>query len=165
MWTVLVDAAILIKYAYSFKWRIFTHVFLMVLVLVGTVVLISLIIADKQPNIGLLPKSYGAHYIIGLIILGVVILQCLAGAIQRIALRYPKFNPSVITIFRKIHLYSGYGLIIAGKVNVIIGWAMKGKFVGLAICSIFTMVSLGVLILYIYSSSETINQAVLVPRT
>jgi len=165
LWTIVVDAGIILKYVYSFKWRIFAHVFLMVLALVGTIVLVSLIIADKQPHIDRLSKPYGAHYVLGVIILAWVILQCLVGMIQRILLRYPKVNPYAIMLFRKIHLYSGYVLILLGKANVIIGWAMKGNFAGLAVCCTATLLSLGAVLMYIYWTSGSISQAALNPRS
>ena len=121
-------------------------------------VLVALIIKEKQPNIELLSKPYGAHYVIGVMVLAWVILQCAVGAVQRILLIPSKVNPTLIMTLRHTHLYSGYVLIILGKVNVIIGWAMKGSFAGLAVCLVAAMISLGGLVMYIYWSSGSISE-------
>ena len=120
-------------------------------------------IQDRHPNIGSLSTPYRAHYVIGLIVLAWVILQCLMGILQRILLCCI-INPNIIYLMRKIHLYSGIILVLLGKVNVVIGWAMTSSMAGLAVSCAFMAVSLVLLLLYIYWVSGNISQEVYSPR-
>ena len=96
-------------------------------------------------------------------VLAWVILQCLVGILQRVLLCFI-INPFIIYALRKFHLYSGIILILLGKANVIIGWAMEHSTVGLAVVCSIMGVSLLLLVSYIYCVSGTISQEVFAPR-
>lgn len=163
LWILVVDIAIFVKYLYSFRYRILVHGFLMFLAMAGTIVLVALIIHENQPKISEQSSPIRAHYVIGLIVLAWVILQCLLGILQRILLCYV-VNPFIIYAMRKIHLYSGIILILLGKANVVLGWAMESSTVGLAVCCSIMGVSLLLLMLFIFLSSGTISNEVFAPR-
>lgn len=164
LWIVVADLAIFLKYVYSFKWRIFWHAFLLTVVLLGTVVLLAIIIAEKQPKVETLPTTKGAHYVMGLMVLGWVILQCVVGAAMRLMQSYDRTSPAKIMICRKLHLYSGYVLLLLGKVNVMIGWAMKGNIVGLSVSLPIATLSFGLIVICVYKSSESIAVVALNPN-
>ena len=124
LWVLVVDFAIFVKYLYSFKYRMIVHGVLMFLTMVGTIVLVALIINEVKPKYSEQDNSrFKAHYVIGLMVLAWVILQCLVGILQRVLLCFI-INPFIIYALRKFHLYSGIILILLGKANVIIGWAI-----------------------------------------
>jgi hypothetical protein len=138
-----------VNYLYSFKYRIFTHAILIVVVLVTTIVLVILIIANKKLNISGLVSPYKGYYVIGLIVLVWVILQVIIGILQRVSLGYAYVNPYTIYMIWKMHKYSGIILILLGKTNVILGWAIKWRAVDIAITSSIMGLSLTFLLIYI----------------
>lgn len=163
LWTLFVDFAIFVKYLYRFRYRVIVHAILMILTTVGTIVLVALIIENKRPRIGELQSTYRAHYVMGLIVLGWVIFQCLMGALQWILLCFI-VHPYIIFLLRKIHMYSGIVLVLLGKATVVVGWAMKGSAVGLAVTCSIMGVSLILLLLYIFWVSGSMAKEVFAPR-
>lgn len=151
-----------VKYLYNFRYRIIVHAALMTLTMVGTIVLIVLVIQNNNDT-GSLTGSSEAHYVIGIIVLAWVVAQVLMGVLLRVLL-YFIINPMIIFVLRKVHMYSGIVLILLGKVNVIIGWAMKGSAVGLGVCCAFMAVFIILLLLYIYFVSGSMANEVFVPR-
>jgi hypothetical protein len=164
IWIILIDLAIWVKYLYSFRYRILTYAILMFVVLVATIVLVILIIANKKPKISKLASPFKAHYVIGLIVLAWVALHVIIGILHRVLLRYTGVNPYTIRLLRKMDKYSCIILILLGKTNVILGWAIKGSVVGLAVASSIMSLSLILLLVYIYWISGSLAKEVFALR-
>lgn len=163
LWIFGIDIAILVKYIYKFKHRVLVHGLLMALVMVGTIIVVSLMIQEKQPGKKSLIPPHRAHYIIGVIVLAWVVLQCIIGLAQRVLLCL-SVNPHCIVFIRKVHRYSGILLALLGKTNVIVGWAMKAQTKAqqtpLIIYCLTAALSLLLLGIFIYRSSAKISEDV-----
>lgn len=105
----------------------------MLLCMGGTIALTVILIAKNKPKLSELGSDTRAHYVIGIMVLAWVCAQCLLGFILQVLLCFKNVPTWFITILRRSHSYSGVILIVLGKVDVILGWAMKSKGVGLGV--------------------------------
>lgn len=164
IWMLLVDIGIWIKYLYKLKYRIWMHGALMLLCMGGSIALIVILIAKNKPKLSQLGSDTRAHYVIGIMVLAWVCAQALLGTILQLLLCNKNVPPWFITILRKSHSYSGVILIVLGKVDVILGWAMKSKAVGLGVCCGIGGAVWAAISLYIGLTSGSISKESFEPR-
>jgi hypothetical protein len=112
-WTVLADIIVLLAF---YEYRRYTKIIHAVL----GVGIIATTLATSLPSLiknGINPKRY-QHYLMGVIIYGVMGLQLVLGVIKFGLIYFNKGNPFAIYIMKAMHKYLGYALLIVGKVQV-----------------------------------------------
>lgn len=112
-WTVLVDIIILLAF---YEYRKYTKIIHTVLGLglIATTVITSMPSLVKN---GISAKRF-QHYLMGVIIYGVMGLQLLLGVIKFGFIYLNKGNSFAIYVIKIIHKYLGYALAITAKVQV-----------------------------------------------
>lgn len=144
-WGIVVDLAVFCaRYLKTWKHYITAHAAILFFLDVLTIVFIALVLggnSDKLEQVDELPKKTQAHYIIGVIILAIVVIQHILGVVTKIMLEGS--NPSVHYI-KKSHKILGIFLYLICKANLIIGTAVSDEIAGgIIICA----VSIGLMII------------------
>jgi hypothetical protein len=148
-WCLLADLAIFVRYLYSFKYRVVTHIILMVTAVAASIAVMAAMINIKSPNVNTITTSdRKAHVIIGYIALAWVIAQFLLGVATRVVQNNPLSSPLSVLVFRRLHRYSGYLLILLCKANVLIGWGMNSLWIAFGV--VFGDIALILLLFLIY---------------
>jgi hypothetical protein len=114
-WTVFVDIAVLLIYYKNKKWTPYLHGFLC----------LALVVTTFATSLNFLLKNgfntkHLAHYVIGVVIWGVMFFQVIIGAISLILQRINKTRSMPIYAIKKVHTYLGFALIILAKVQIFI---------------------------------------------
>jgi len=110
-WTILADIAVLLVFYKNYKWTPYLHGFLC-LTLVVTSFVTSLPSLIKK---GFNTKHF-AHYVIGVVIWGIMFLEIIVGSVPLILQLMNKGKSFPIYLLKKIHQYLGFALLILGKV-------------------------------------------------
>lgn len=129
-WTVLADVMVLLAFYEYRKYTKVTHTIL-------GIGLIATTLATSIPSLikhGISKRRF-QHYMMGVIIYGVMGLQLILGVIKFGLIYFNKGNSLAIYIIKAIHKYLGYALVIVCKVqvflmlssarneyNILIGW-------------------------------------------
>lgn len=129
-WTVLVDIMVLLAF---YEYRRYTKIIHSIL---GAGLIATTLATSVQSLIknGINPKRF-QHYLMGVIIYGVMGLQLLLGVVKFGLIFFNKGNSFGIYIIKAVHKYLGYALVITCKVqtflilsskrteySVLIGW-------------------------------------------
>ena len=112
-WTVLVDVAVLLAF---YEYRKYTKIIHTIL----GIGLIATTLATSIPSLiknGISKKRF-QHYLMGVIILGVMGLQLILGIIKFGLIYFKKGNSLAIYIIKAMHRYLGYALMIVCKVQI-----------------------------------------------
>ena len=112
-WTVLVDVAVLLAF---YEYRKYTKIIHTIL----GIGLIATTLATSIPSLiknGISKKRF-QHYLMGVIILGVMGLQLILGIIKFGLIYFKKGNSLAIYIIKAMHRYLGYALMSVCKVQI-----------------------------------------------
>jgi len=112
-WTVFVDIAVLLIYYKHKRWTPYLHGFLC-LALVVTAFVTSLPTLLKNG----FKSKHLAHYIIGVVIWGIMFFEVIIGIVSLILQFFNKTKSMPIYAIKKVHTYLGFALIVLAKVQV-----------------------------------------------
>ncbi len=114
-WTILADLIVILAY---YEYRKYTKI---IHALIGTAILVTTLVTSLP---SLLKNGFKTkhltHYIIGVVIYGMMGLQLLLGVFKFMMVFFHKGNPYLIYLMKKVHKWLGYILLILCKVQVFI---------------------------------------------
>ena len=114
-WTIVADLIIILAY---YEYRKYTKI---IHALVATAIVVTTLVTSLPSLIknGFKTKHL-AHYIIGVVIYGMMGLQLLLGVLKFMMVFFNKGNPFALYVMKVVHKWLGYILLILCKVQVFI---------------------------------------------
>lgn len=126
-WCLLADiATFLITFRHK-VWAYALHIYLMIFVVIGNLVMVIFTLRKKRglSRFHELQSQQKSHLAFAVMILAWFAIQLFSGALVRILQVYTLVNPKWIKWLSWIHLISGYLMLLAAKVNILLGWWMS----------------------------------------
>ena len=114
-WTIVADIIIILAFYEYRKYAKIIHA------VVGTAIVVTTLVTSLPSLIknGFKTKHL-THYIIGVVIYGMMGLQLLLGVLKFLMVFFNKGNPSAAYVMKVVHKWFGYVLLILCKVQVFI---------------------------------------------